>query len=666
MYPNSYQGQPPQDTTPSCRQLLLRIPQFSPHWQAPFPQAIQGASPALNQDLPVIANAVGNFAGSVAQVNPAYTYYFNLIGYQNFQNEHFMKLVEFAARYFLLLLEGRAVASPQEGLQQATEFAVRMMASITVMENQQLHPFITPDIYNASAAIAAKMPSILQQFANSSRSVGYGAPAAPAGYGGGYGAPQNTGYGGGYGAVGVAVVEPFQPITPTHALNPHQQQAAAPQTQRRRRVVQASEVLQEEKPQQYFEIPGVAKQEPVVKAPPPEPPKTSGTVTHMSKGNETKITDVNPRPVAKATDTNLTWVPFPGQLYLPAYCVNFQKMQLERVQMADGRTYQTLATIIDLKDNEMNRADHAITTAQALYRGMSKTQEPRLPELISDLNLAAKAVSALAKLEDDDTTQSFRDLQLVEAEAVFKGEDSLISFVTTARVRRKQVQTESDRKAFTVTGSIVTNFVVDQKLAAGLFNNLAEMTTFDGVTTVLKEFLEENKTEEATALVWRVDRYLRRELLHIIRKRMGLKDFVFDSFIDDQKAVFEVLQEEFGVAYSRALTQYQAQFIQALFGAKSVSYAEDDVPLVSSEPLSTVTLLDIDYDEFGVRISDNASHEVFQSNFPGLYDFIQAVVTNNPDVLHHYIVTEDDYVYEVHLSIVGEKIFLVSNGPSLV
>ncbi len=660
MYPTQYQSQQPTDTNPSCLQLMLRQPQFSPHWQAPYPQQLQGAPQSLNQDLPHIANAVGNVVGAFATANPAYTYYFNLVGYQNFQNEEFMKLVEFAARYYLLLVEQRAVANPRDGLNQASEFAVRMMASITVMRTPQLHPFITREIYDACAVIASKMESVIQQFNRAPQ--GY---QASSGYGGG--APTGYGVGAGYGRPTGVLVEPFQPLTPSQSLNPHDHaaQAAAEQMPRGRRKVRAPVAAKESETKQYFQIPGAPAEKPVVKEAPPEPPKAAATVTHMSKDKSTPVTDVLYRPVKSAENANLKWQPFSGQLYLPAYCVHFQKMEMERVQMQDGRTFQNLATIVDLENEEMNRADHAITTAQALYRSMGQTEEPRLGRLASDLNLAARAVDALAAKEDDETTESFRAMNFVESEAVFKGEDSLIGFVTTARVRRLQVQLSGLQKAFTVTGSIVTNFVTDQKLAASLFGTLGEMTTFDGVCSAIKEFLDDNKTEQASALVWRVDRYLRRELLHVIRKRMGLTEFAFDSFIDDQKAVFEVLNSEFGPAYSKALTKYQPQFIRALFGTESLSYAEDETPLVSSEPLSTVTLLDIDYDEFGVRIGDNASHEVFQSNFPGLYDFIRAVVVNNPNVLHHYIITEDDFVYEINRSIVGEEVFLISNGPVL-
>lgn len=664
MYQQQYHGQQPMDTNPSCLQMQVRPQQFAPSWQAPFPQAIQQTPPALMNDVPHIANAVGNIVAQCAQMNPAYMYYYNVVGYQNFNNDQFMKLVEFAARYYLLLITQRAVASPVDGMNQAADFAVRMMASITVLETPQLHQFISREIYDASAQIASKMQSIVAQFSQMSQQY-----QQPTGYTGGGYAAATPGYAvaGGYGQQGV-LVEPFKPLTPTGSLNPHLQPSVEMPTGtgRTRRRLRAPVQNEQEEKQQFFAIPGVKKEPPTVKAAPPEPPKPAATVTHMSKDNGMTVTDIPFKSVPTNAKVDLKWVPFPGQLYLPAYCEHFQKLEIERLPTADGKNFINHATVKDLEIEEMNRADHAITTAHSLYRDMSPTNQPRLERLIADLNLTARAVKAMSSLEDGDTTESFRELNLVEADAVFKGEDSLISFVTTARVRRMQVQTAGERSAFTVTGSIVTNFVVDQKLAAPLFSELAALDTFDEVADTLKDFTKKNQTEQAASLVWRIDRYLRRELLHVIRKRMGLSDFVFDSFIDDQKDVFAVLAKDCGTAYSKALARYQSQFLKALFGEKSVAYADDDTPLVSSEPLSTVTLLDIDYDEFGVRINDNVAHEVFSTNFPGLYDFIKAVVVNNPNVLHHYIITEDDHVFEVNRSVVGEEIYLLSNGPALV
>lgn len=659
----NYAYQQPQqqlnDTNPSCRQLMLQPPQFSPHWQAPYPQNIQGAPQSLINDLPHIANAVGNYAGQVATTNPAYTYYFNLIGYNQFRNEFFNQLVEFAARYFLLLVEQRAAANQQDALNQASMYSVQMMASVSVLKNQALQMLIPGEIWNSCIQIASKLQSVVNQFNNQGQQGGYG---------GGYQQqPQQAGYGGNTGynrPVGV-VVEPFQPINVTQPQVGPDGNFYVDTTRSRRAVVSPATTpvtAAVDASKQFFTIPGQPTVKEPVKASPP--PQAGATVVHMAAGQGTTVSDVNYHVMGMEKPVNINWVPSPNQLFKPAYDSNYQHMVIERLKMADGKTFNNIATIME--NPEMNRADHAISTAQALYRSMSKTKEPRVQLVSNDLDLAARALTAMASRETDEATATLRNLGVVETECRYSGEDSLIGFLTTARLRRLEVQTPGEHKAYTVSGSIVTNFVADKELTLPLFTSLAECKTFDQVTKVLRGFMEEHQSEEASALVWRIDRYLRRELLHVIRKRMGIAAFAFDSFIDDQKDVFEALCDDWGVAYSNALTKYQESFIKNLLGEGCVVFADDDRPLVSSEPPTTITLLDIDYGEFGVRINDDAAHEVFQSNFPGLYEFIHAVVGNNPEAMHHYIVTEDDFVYEVHRSIVGDELYVVSNGPALV
>lgn len=668
MYTNNYpyagQQQQVQDTNPSCKQLLAQIPQFSMHWPAPSPQGLNGVPQALNAELPAIANVVGNFIGGVATTNGAYTYYFNVLAYNGFRNDHFMDLVEFAARYYMLLMEQRAVATQQEALLRAAETAVQTLASVTVLKNPALQQLLQPEIWHACIELASKYQNIMNQFARGvpqqQTNQGYGGYANPAatqqqGYG------TNTGYGqgqGGYAPRGV-VVEQFQPVQ-THQVMPDGNIYVDPN--RSRRSLRVDPAMVEVEPKKYFNIPGSVVQEEKPQAAAP----VAAKVTHMAPGQGITVSEVNYRVVNSGIPVNITWAPHKYQAYQPAFDKHMQAMVVESRRLEETNEVINVATIKELENPNMNRADHAITTAQSIYRGMNRTEEPRVQKVAADLDLAARAMTAMASQEDDEATQKLRNLQLVETDAEYLGEDSLISFVTTARVRRLLTQITEGLTAFTVTGSIVTNFATPRHLADELFTELGLCRTFDGVEQTLRDFMKKHQNEFASALTWRVDRFLRRELLHVIRKRMGAVPFNFDSFIDDQTEVIEALEKDFGPAYSKALLKYQHRFISALFGESNVSFADDEAPLVSSEPRCTVTLLDIDRENFGVHIADDVSHEVFPTNFPGLHEFIVAVVKNNPEALHHYIVTEDDFVYEIHSSVIGEGVYLISNGPALV
>lgn len=667
MYANNYQyagQQQMHDTNPSCKQLLAQIPQFSMHWPAPSPQGLNGVPPALNAELPVIANIVGNFIGGVASTNGAYTYYFNVLAINGFRNDHFMDLVEFAARYYVLLMEQRAVASQQEAYMRAAETAVQTLASVTVLKNPALQQLLPPEIWHACLELASKYQNIMNQFARGvpqqQTQQGYSGYANPVanqnqGFGMGPGYAQNQG---GYAPRGV-VVEQFQPVN-THQVTPEGNIYVDPNRSRRSLRIDPSMVDVE--PKKFFNIPGATTQEekPQVVTP------SAGKVTHMSPGAGMTTSEVNYRVVNSNMPVNITWAPHKHQAYQPAFDKHEQAMVVESHRLEGSNEIINVAIIKELENPNMNRADHAITTAQSIYRGMNHTEEPRVQKVANDLDLAARAMNAMASQEDDETTQKLRNLQLVETDAEYLGEDSLISFVTTARVRRLQTQVTEGLTAFTVTGSIVTNFATPRSLAEELFMELALCRTFDGVEQTLRDFMKKHQIELASALAWRVDRFLRRELLHVIRKRMGAVPFNFDSFIDDQTEVIEALEKDFGPAYSKALLKYQHRFISALFGESNVRFADDGAPLVSSEPRCTVTLLDIDRENFGVQITDDISHEVFPTNFPGLHEFIVAVVKNNPEALHHYIVTEDDFVYEVHKSVIGDDVYLISNGPTLV
>lgn len=641
-----------QDTNPSCRQLVMQPFQFGPHYPAPTP-AIQTLPPALQQALPLIAIEAGNFLNQNAAANPVYTYYFNIVSQNGFRNGFWERLVHFAGHYTWLVLQQRLYATDQEAIRQAAQFSVQTMASVTAMENPQIQAFIDANLWQGCMAIAQKFQSVQAQFAQ------LGQPQQQQVVQGGY---QQQAY-------GQATYQP-QPVQPNVWNTQQQQPQHQPVTTDAMggsSVVYSSRAVhvpQQEQSQvkKYMTIPG--SEQPVTDTtvrmePVQQRPEIKGIL--MSPGGGIQTVDSN-TPEAVPVGN---WAPFYGQYYVPAFDSNYQKLTMVSRAVAGLTGNRNIFLVENKGASEMNRAEHVIGTARSMYRDVNPNNVPRVQAVGSDLELAAKALEVTTNQESDETTKAYKEMGLVAMDMELAPEDSVVGLVNAARILRMTHQ-QQPHAAFSVTGSVATKFITRSSFHS-LFETLGNMKTFGDMVDVLKVQAGKEQDSDTASLIGRIDRYLTREVLHVIRHRMGLTHFSFDSFIDDIADVFAVLKSDWGDLYVQALIKFQDPFITATFGVDALSYMDsgDDsvMECVASEPAVSVTLLDVDSDEFGIKIPDDAAYEVFATNFPGLYEFIEAVAVSQPSALHHYIVTDDDVVFEVHQSLVGTKVFSISKGP---
>lgn len=651
-YPQQPQYQQPQDTNPSCRQLLSQPVQFGQHYPAPTP-AVQGLPPQIQQALPLVAIEVGNFLSQSAAQNPVYTYYYNIVSQNQFRNGFWEKLISFSGFYVWLALQQRLYASDQEAIRNSAQFSAQMMASITAMENPQLQAFVDPALWGKCAEIAQRMSSVQQQFQS------LGQPQVQQ-----VQQPyQQVAYGG-------------QPVYNPQPVQPVQSQSWVTNVQ----VPQAPVTVANDPMGMggsVYRVRGAAAVGPVTQPPkhmaiPGEPAQLVKTVlTNPAVEQRQAVRGILMAPnqgVVEVLDNQPVtgqWAPFYGQYYPPAFDSNYQKLTMVSRAVAGLVGNRNIYIVENKGEPEMDRAEHVIGTARAMYREVKPTEVPRLHAVGNDLEYAAKALLATQNKEDAATTAKYKEMGLVAIDVELNPEDSVLSLVNAARVLRYATQKDV-QAAFSVSGSVACKFITRESYH-GLFEVLGSVTTFGDLAMVLKTKLEQERTPEVASLVGRLDRYLTREVLHVIKRRLGLTNFSFDSFIDDIGDVFGALKADWGDLYAQALTKYQTTFIQALFGDETMSYMDAEVDqtmdCVASEPPVSVTLLDVDSLEFGVKINDGSAYEVFSTNFPGLYEFIEAAATSQPMALHHYVVTDDDVVYEVHQSLVGERVFLISNGP---
>lgn len=653
------QVQQPQDTSPSCRQLLVQPMQFGQHYPAPTP-AVQGLPQAVQQILPYLAIEIGNYLNQNAQANPVYTYYFNIVSQNQFRNGFWERVVTFGGFYTWLAIQQRMYASDQETIRNSAQFAVQALASLTAMENPQLQYFVDPALWQGCAQIAQKVASVQQQFQTLGQQA-VQSPAQPMMNQVGYGQPQvqyNT--------------QPVQPMANSWV----NQTPNAPQTQATDPMGSAGVIYSTREvappavpvqPVRYMPIPGAAPTvvDAVVRMPETAPAQVKGMLMAPGMG-------------ASAYEPNVpvtgTWVPIDGQYYIPAFDNNHQKLTLVS-RAVKGLVGNRKFYIVENKGvSEMNQADHVIGTARSMFREANPTSAPRLHAVGADLELTAKALTVAQRHEDEAATAAYKAMGLTAMDEELEPCDSVAGLIHAAMVARLTYQEET-HATFSISGSIAVKFITRDDYKA-LFESLGKANTFIEIVTILKDAQSRNKSSEMATLIGRIDRYLTREILHVIRKRMGLTNFGFDAFIDDIADVFTVLKKDWGDLYYEALRKYQKAFIEVMFDGGAMAFhtcgaggdeGEGEVVFycaVSAPPVS-ITLLDVDHIEFGVKINDGAAYEIYPTNFPGLFEFIEAVVSTQPLALHHFIVTDDDVVYEVHQSLIGDKLYLVSNGPTI-
>lgn len=656
---------PTQDSQPSCLRLIAQPARFNSSSIPPFRQAPD--MPAeIQKYIPSLAVLTGNVLADQAQVNSAFTYLFNLVASQQYAGELWFQIVNFSAAHFWFVLQTRQGISVEAALKEAAGTAIMLKASAMAVSNAIVYNNLNVNVQNevrAGAqeherykALFVQMVAQHQQQAHLAQN-----PAAAAGI-----------YGG---VIGNAMMSVSQQQPP--AQNIYSQvlaQAGAtglmsvdstqPGGGRLKTLVPRTAVKQD-----ALSTYGVDQPQQTYHAPAQQQEQHQPTVTHIS------ASAVTTAPVAQSTTTD-AWRPSAEQLYKPALNddAGFQ-LVYEKHTNAQGKPI--VLAVGQLKDDAaMDEAQHRLPTLNRAMRDAlaARVGKPAGDAVVSDLDLLAKGIRASRANEAPEVTEKLAAMGVGPEDDISDcGSGSVEDLIAASRIAR--LQEESEPVVFFTNGWLTHRVVTSAYGAAeDLFSKLANALTLQQVVAIINDFIDANigKASEL-AFAAALGRYITNEVNQLLMFQMGLKGCYIDDVLQDLEELIKALQNVYGQLYSNAFRDYQTTFVKLLFNVESASLTSVAVnkdgeektvgaELVLSQDVG-IALLSMDSSEFGVKLATKQDvYELFESNFPGLKTFAEAVSGALAHVSRVYVVTVDDVVFRVGRSIVGTKPVIIGAG----
>lgn len=651
MFPNYNQGNA-QDSAPSCMQLIVQPAQFSSS-QIPPCQAMADIPAEIQRYTQTMAVLVGNEIGRQAQVNPAYTFLFNSVAGGNYNNQLWHQIVGFSTLMLWYNLQNKQGVSIESALSEAAATTVVLKASSLAAVNNLVFGRLQQDVQMHIRDLAQQEERLRNTFISMLNQYKQQFQRQQN--------PQQMG-----GIVGMAMAQPSlspnqnpygQPVANTNSsglnTNPMGLGGVSLLKPLKATVKKASY------PYNVEETFVQEKQTEPVKIVKPQ------TVTQLNNTGTTTV-NLDERAVATAE----SWLPFPGQMYKPAFNSEFMKLTYEIYNSPNGpKRTLAIATIKD--ENEMNESEHEIPTVARHTRQsfVDSTNSTAGDRVHSDLDLLAKGMSSSRVNETTEQTVQLSKLGLNSDDSVMDiGEgQSLKELVNVAR--RLKLTSEGESNVFFSSGRLCEHVISSFDFTT-LVEDIAKCTNIKETILVLTKAIETHKKDqEMMVVINSFNVYLTEEINYTLQTKMGLTEVYIESACDDFSSLVAGLKDDFGILYQAAFIEYSNELIQSIFGPDHivVESLTQEIPTHETKYQVEVgidccldrgvgvILLNMTSDEFGINIKDQGAFEIFDSNFPGLHSVIKGAIEKYANLNRIFMVTVDNKVYGVNRSIMGDN-----------
>lgn len=650
------------DTTPPSTVILVPVQQFSQNNPPPY-SPVPGIPPQLQAAVPVIAAVTANKVGNNAATSPIFCFLYNRITMNAMRNKEWQKLLEAVTYHTWYNINTRKFQTEEQALDQASRDVIMVYASYIAVNTPEMRNLLTISQQNEVIEYAKRWEVFVQEYQRleqEARTVATNVQSSFAGgfqptpsVASGWATPNShqaaTGAGGlGSFAPAATYVAPGQDITqkPVRDASFYDEPVTTPYRPAQKEMF----------------IPGVNQENTRQTEQPKKPPKASflNYVTEIHK-NSVQHLDRTATPIESVSADK--WEPSPFQPYHPAYRYN-QEATYEYQLDASG--IRRVIAIVSPKETEMDKSKHNFASPASMFSNLSFGHAYAEITVAEALTATAKAILSGEVGENKEATDLYKSLGVIDSEPVdIVPQTSLTALIAEARAY------------WLASGSTEPTFLVGSSLSCQVVSKTSHLDivkqlrhcTLEAAAKYLRGMVEEIKftmnPEDAGKLqfILGIDRAIKRELLNLIRFRMGVgPDFNFDSFFEDEEGIRAALQSVHGIAHANSYKTIQSQLLPTLFDESLVSEvsinknetdAEPAGFITSFSPMVTMLLMNLSDEQLGFMLPDGAVCEVFADTFPGLYAFIGGVVKSNPGSLHHYIVTNDDVVYEVNVGLVG-------------
>lgn len=340
----------------------------------------------------------------------------------------------------------------------------------------------------------------------------------------------------------------------------------------------------------------------------------------------------------------------PRKPYITAPNTTYQALAKTTAKTADGvvTVYEPISSEEGLTEEELDRGRHYINKASLALKEAHpiKAQTAEVQVLQGD-----QMVSAPERKKE--VIQDRASNAIVHET---EGELSITEAILNTKYLHKVSTTRGDG-VYTVVKTDLRRYFIAKQSMAEIVSKLSETTTFKELQLEINRLLANNDPDvvEFTA---QLDRYLTQELEKLIHIKMGLYGISFGSFADDAVDLIRHIEGKFGPTYSRALTGYQETFIKSLL-VPSILNMDESVTDESTKYYGVgikkkmlIAYVDIDADSLNVGTVDRVALLISNATLPNLYDFVKELFKKSPGVYTHYIVTNDERIFEINKGLI--------------
>lgn len=612
-----------------------------PHFIQPYLQSIGGV---VVNTVTQGATGQGTHAGRVFLYNQIYA--------NNFQNPTFMMAVATTADYVLLGISRNEIAQNNiaDGINMSVVRALGLLSAHNIQRHGQLASYLPPEIVNEAMQLqqsAGQMQGVINslkaQYMQQPMQQAYQPPQYPT-----YAQPQQMQPMQQHGGMGYATASTGgNPAFQMPGNYPQQQQSPAAinaprfDTGRHSHLsVQAAKVVQT--PAQY-QAPVQPTAMPVLKE-----PKTS------------------------------EWVCSPLQAYNPTYYADSEILTARRGMDPINQLSVIITQITPLQPNQPSNGDNMDRSQHQITHGYQHNNNPGKPtgenlaiKSGEVLSVESKAVMLRSDLYEEPTYAGGGGIVLTRDEALLKTQHRLMV------LNKGKVTDKAVTASYLLAKPIITCTNYSE-----MIRKLTEHKSLAAMTSAMQRMAASNNPE-MKHLVEQLNTYATAEFNAFLRDKLSLP-IELDSFVEDAASVIDYANSKHGSIYGDAIAENQDSFLQKIFtpmdkdiydsiiytmidpghSAKDVEGEEEQPYATAVFQFITVTAVGFTAAQLNVGLLENHCGVLTQDRFPGLLTYakntLKTAMNNEHPVAHHYIVTSDLQVYEVHQGLIGIGTYLIS------
>lgn len=608
---------------------------FGPN-NPPFIPQIQSAHPSVAPYVPLLASLTADTLTVNMSENPhaGRVFLFNQCIQNNYQNVVFGTAVAMAADYLLYAMARGECPNPEAGAQTAVSRALGIIGAQNILRYQQLQGSLHPSIINDARSLLGGAQQIQQEInqikaktvTNIQPQNMYISGNAPMQH-------MNPQYSTGYATTGQPQMQ--QPMYG----GMHQMPAVHPQYQTPAQTPQSS----------MFAPTHVAATTP--------PPK-------QYQNNPPEATKVE----------KLVWLPSNLQAYPHAYLADSEEMQLLGAIDPLSSKQCVIFQINKKEVSEMDRSKHQLTPLQSSLIPNNIPPQARAEKLQSSLTEQAKAIAdsdVVGNLNNNSTVHEGTKLATTLHEAIFNTQYAL----------HNKYHGKVYGKTYTCN-HILAHVNATTHNFRTLVEEVASCRTFAAVASIMHGAITKNAGNQSMANFIKIlNDHMTKELNNFVLTKMCV-DVTLGSFMDDSMDLENYLTNQRGKIYGDSIAEMQQFIIDSAVGFLEPSLEEDmlaqivDIPEVveGDQPervyatmftqFISVTAIGVNSAELNLGLMSKMPNLLNADKFSGLNSLTKSLFKStdktNMTYSHHYIVTSDKKVFELHRGVIGHGTYLIS------